>query len=164
MSGGIFLCVEVADAASNVVELRVKIFAGTIGLPDVQVAVPDDDALADGIELVLLTQPRRQQNQRIHLLAIGLGKFKVPRDANADGIFVVTVSVSTDCRRSPPLLNSAVLANDVMITDARPAVDLLMKFVDVLGGRILVAVGKARVVNNDDFSRRSLLVFRETQE
>ena len=109
--------------------------------------MPDDNALAHRVELVPLTQPRRQQLERIHLLAIRLGKVEVARDANANRIFVVVQGVRTDSQRFAPLLNRAVLANDVVIANARPTVDVAVKLVNFFGGRIFVAVGKARVVN-----------------
>ena len=126
--------------------------------------MPDDDAFFHGIELVFLTEPRSQEFQRIQLRGFNLGDVEIPRDANPDRIFIVMQGVRPNRSRSTPLFNRAVLANHVMIADARPAVYFLMKFVNLLRRRIFVAVGKARVMYHNHFGRRAQLVLGELQK
>ena len=147
--------------ASQGTEFAIKIFAGTIGI--VQISVPDNDALSHWIELVLLTKPRRQQIERLHLRVLRLDEIKISRDTNADGIHVVMKCVRSDRRKFSTLLNRAVLANQKMIAATRPTVNFLMKFVNLFDRGIFVAFGKAGVVNYNDFRLRTCLIFREVQ-
>lgn len=84
-----------------------------------------DDVVAVDRQPVVSAQVCQQHCRRFDLLIRWFCLLKVPAHMNADDMTVVPVCMRTNRPMRSALLHRAVLADDIVITDARPSTSLV---------------------------------------